>query len=106
VRSAAQLETTDTTTKEPELIAASLSETEIVKKPQDSDKAPAKEVSTHTSDITEHTRGMHQAYIRLPKLPLPTFDGQPLQWQSFWDAFTAAVDSNPGLSPGQKLNYL
>ena len=49
---------------------------------------------------------MHQAYTRLPKLPFPTFDAQPIQWQSFWDAFTAVVDSNPGLSPGQKLNNL
>ena len=72
MNSAARLEATNTTTREPELIAASLPETEVVKKPQDFDKA---EVSIHTSDITEHTRGMHQAYTRLPKLPLPTFDG-------------------------------
>ena len=44
-------------------------------------------------------------YSRLPKLTLPTFNGNPLQWQTFWDSFTAAVDSNPTLSQVQKLNY-
>ena len=50
--------------------------------------------------ITQHV------YSRLPKLTLPTFNGNPLQWQTFWDSFTAAVDSNPSLSQVQKLNYL
>ena len=94
MNSAAWLEATNITTKEPELTAAGLPETEVVRKPQDFDKA---EVSIHTSDITEHTRGMYQAYTRLPKLLLPTFDSQPLQWQSFWDAFTSAADFNPGV---------
>ena len=26
---------------------------------------------------------------RLPKLTLPTFDGNPLYWQSFWDSYRA-----------------
>jgi len=29
-----------------------------------------------------------------------------LQWQTFWESFTATVDSNPCLSQFQKLNYL
>ncbi|XP_065894407.1 uncharacterized protein [Dysidea avara] len=48
----------------------------------------------------------HIGHTRLPKLSLPTFDGNPLEWQTFWDSFTAAVDSNPHLMPVQKLNYL
>lgn len=56
-----------------------------------------------SSHVSEH---MHQTYTRLPKLPLPTFDSNPLEWQAFWDSFTAAVESNPGLTPVQKLNYL
>ena len=43
---------------------------------------------------------------RLPKLELPTFSGDPLSWQSFWDSFDAAVNSNPTLSPIHKFNYL
>ena len=34
---------------------------------------------------------------RLPKLSLPTFSGNPLAWQTFWDSFDAAVNSNPTL---------
>ena len=43
---------------------------------------------------------------RLPKLELPTFSGDPLSWQSFWDSFDAAVNNNPTLSPIHKFNYL
>ena len=43
---------------------------------------------------------------RLPKLSLPTFNGNPLQWQTFWDSFNAAVHSNSNLSGVEKFNYL
>ena len=43
---------------------------------------------------------------RLPKLTIPTFSGNVLEWQSFWDCFETAVHNNPGLSNVQKLNYL
>ena len=43
---------------------------------------------------------------RLPKLHLPTFSGNMLNWQSFWDSFDAAVHSNPVLDDVQKFNYL
>lgn len=34
------------------------------------------------------------------------FSGDPLSWQSFWDSFDAAVNTNPTLSPIHKFNYL
>ena len=34
----------------------------------------------------------------LPRLTLPTFSGNPLTWQSFWDSFSAAVHSNISLT--------
>ena len=43
---------------------------------------------------------------KLPKLALPTFDGNPLSWQSFWGSFRIAVHDNPHLGNIQKLNYL
>ena len=49
---------------------------------------------------TQHT------FSRLPKLMLPTFNGNQLYWQTFWDSFKAAVDSNQCLSPVQKFSYL
>ena len=44
--------------------------------------------------------------VRLPRLDLPTFSGNALEWQPFWDRFNAAVNSNPTISDIQKLNYL
>ena len=47
-----------------------------------------------------------QFTTRLPKLTLPTFSGNPLMWQTFWDSFSAAVHSNNSLTGVQKFNYL
>ena len=43
---------------------------------------------------------------RLPKLVLPSFNGNPLEWQTFWDAFRSAVHDNDTISDVQKFNYL
>jgi len=39
-------------------------------------------------------------------LPLPTFSGDLLNWQTFWDSFDAAVNQNVDLSGVQKFTYL
>lgn len=44
--------------------------------------------------------------IQLPHLNMPTFSGEPLLWEPFWDSFDAAVHSSPSLSAVQKLTYL
>ena len=44
--------------------------------------------------------------IGLPYLNMPTFSGDPLSWEPFWDSFQAAVHSNSSLSAVQKLTYL
>ena len=44
--------------------------------------------------------------IRLPKLSIPLFSGNVLEWQSFRDCFETAVHNNSALSGIQKLNYL
>ena len=43
---------------------------------------------------------------RLPKLTLPSFSGNLLDWLTFWDSFQAAIHLNPNLSRVQKFNYL
>ena len=50
--------------------------------------------------------GTSQNVSRLPKLTLPTFGGNPLKWQTFWDSFDSAVHSNNLLTNVQRLNYL
>ena len=65
--------------------------------------------STHVG-ISTHTLGdssrVPQAVTRLPKQSLPTFSGDPLEWQTFWDSFDAAINKNVGLSGVQKFTYL
>ena len=44
--------------------------------------------------------------MNLPKLEFMKFNGTVLKWPEFYDAFQAAVDSNPNLSGVDKFNYL
>ena len=61
---------------------------------------------TVTSVTEEPVPRREQPISRLPKLNLPNFAGDPLTWQSFWDSYNAAVNSNPALDGVQKFNYL
>lgn len=42
----------------------------------------------------------------LPKLQLPHFNGDILEFQSFWDKFTALIDNRSDLSNVDKFSYL
>ncbi|XP_052870965.1 uncharacterized protein LOC128276547, partial [Anopheles cruzii] len=46
------------------------------------------------------------ANIRLPKIELPSFDGDVTKWLSFRDRFLAMIDSSPELPLIAKLQYL
>ena len=61
-------------------------------------------VSTASSQVVTPAFTNHVS--RLPKLQLPTFSGNPLEWLTFWDSFDVAVNSNPNLEGIQKFNYL
>ena len=43
---------------------------------------------------------------KLPKVSLPTFNGDLLAFQTFWDSFESSVHNNPSLSDVQKFTYL
>ena len=45
-------------------------------------------------------------HINLPKINIKSFGGDPLQWLTFWDSFSAAIDKNHGLSDIEKINNL
>ena len=69
--------------------------------------SPSQGAALGTSMVsTSSNSSTVQNVSRLPKLILPTFDGNPLYWQSFWDSYRAAVHDNPSLSDIQKFNYL
>ena len=44
--------------------------------------------------------------IKLPKINVPTFDGNMLHWTSFWEQFKVSVHSKDRLSIAEKLAYL
>ena len=44
--------------------------------------------------------------VHLPKLEIPVFEGDYLQWQEFWDLFAATVHGDRQLTKVQKFSYL
>ena len=46
------------------------------------------------------------AKVKLPKLSLTRFDGNPTHWATFWDSFHSTIDSNAELANIDKLKYL
>ena len=44
--------------------------------------------------------------VKLPKLDVPRFDGQLINWSSFWEQFQISVDEQTSLSDSEKLVYL
>ena len=60
---------------------------------------PSKESTETISDSVSHG-------VRLPKLDVPTFDGDILNWMTFWEQFSIAVHGRLNLSNAEKLAYL
>ena len=58
------------------------------------------------STVPEHAVREPTSLIRIPKLDMPQFSGNPLYWQSFWDSFEATVHNNTVLTGVQILSYL
>ena len=91
-------------------VAPPMPETEVVKRPIHTTNVDSAHGSDELVNLPINTSQTAQdsshTFSRLPKLTLPTFNGSPLQWQTFWDTFKAGVDSNPNLSHVQKFAYL
>ena len=70
--------------------------------------APASTSTTPTSSSNGPTTspGSRLSNVKLPKLDLPTFSGNYLEWTSFSDLFKGAVTDNTQITDSQKLQYL
>ena len=55
---------------------------------------------------TPSTMLAHSKTVQLPKIHLPTFGGNLMNWFTFWSQFRIAVDSNADLSEEHKLACL
>ena len=58
-----------------------------------------------TEPISSSHRTTSNAF-KLPKFELPDFNGNYLNWLSFWDLFNAFVHNSDTSTPAQKLQYL
>ena len=47
-----------------------------------------------------------QVQVKLPKINLPTFDGNVLSWQPYYQSIKVSIVDNPSLADVQKLEYL
>ena len=59
-----------------------------------------------SQSIDEPAHGSGGSKVRLPKLQLPSFDGNFKDWSAFWDSFDSAINSNQSLTPVEKFSYL
>ena len=66
-------------------------------------KMEIKKLKWEKSEETEKSKTQS---VKLLKLEFMKFNGTVLKWSEFYDAFEAAVDSNPNLSSVDKFNYL
>ena len=60
----------------------------------------------HQPVSTFQVKPTPKVHINLPKLHIQPFDGNPLQWLTFWDSYSNAVHNNHELNNIDKMNYL
>lgn len=73
--------------------------------PTISEPIPSTNLSMHAPSYRSSFSTTSQ-YHKLPKLNLHTFEGNILDWQSFWDSYETSIHTNPTLSDVQKFNYM
>ena len=57
--------------------------------------------------LEDTTRTSHfEPTVELPRISIPTFDGDVLNWAVFWEQFETTIHSNEKLHDAQKLAYL
>ena len=44
--------------------------------------------------------------VKLPKLTIQPFNGEPTRWTTFWDSYSASIHENPTISNTEKFTYL
>ena len=54
----------------------------------------------------DHDSSLDSKGIKLPKLEVPTFDRDILNWKTFWEQFCASIHNRTNLSDSKKLVYL
>jgi len=74
-----------------DMIAHTMPETDVVKESTNDETDHVSADNVNLSIDTVPLRSTAQTHGTLPKLTPPTFSGNPLKWQTFWDLFDTAV---------------
>ena len=69
-------------------------------------QSQAREILRTTTQPTPVPAPIRNPTVRLPKLDLPSFSGDPLSWNTFFQQYKVSIDDNQDLSPIQKFTYL
>ena len=67
------------------------------------DTVPVQPVPLNSASSNSH---VVKQSVKLPKLTISSFAGDPADYQRFWDSFDAAINSNNSLDEIDKMNYL
>ena len=70
------------------------------------DSIKTSESDSSSVNNSENLRTVNSISCKLPKLELPVFKGDPLEWQTFWDQFHISINQNEHLSDVDRFNYL
>ena len=58
------------------------------------------------SQATAASAAEKKSGVKLPKMDVPSFDGDILNWRSFWEQFAISVHDRTDLADAEKLVYL
>ena len=54
----------------------------------------------------ESSEENEQKTVKLPQLSVPTFDGEPTEWKSYWQQFEATIHNSKKLDNQLRMQYL
>ena len=81
-------------------------EIKIVKEIKRTELFLKKKSNDFDTSSTVTARSVTQNTVKLPKLSIKNFSGDPIQWQQFYDTFDAVVNKNESISKVEKFTYL
>ena len=79
---------------------------DIKKKVKELERFISKCSNIENSDTVSTTSVSRNTTVKLPKINIKNFHGDPTEWTSFWDCFEAAIHKNEHLSDVERMNYL
>ncbi|XP_063923785.1 uncharacterized protein LOC135137936 [Zophobas morio] len=69
-------------------------------------KSVAAELNREAAQSSAPRGNLTSTNVKLPKIQIPTFDGQIKNWPTFYDLFRSLIHNNPNLSAIEKFQYL